>query len=206
MTQSRRKQDSRPGPLFLAGNLALDFLNTRMRVNGKFVDVLQSDQDVLHWLKQAGLAVPTFRPHAARMALLVCARTLRENIRTLVEKRKAGRCGDPSLLNRFLSAAQSHSRLVWNKPRSLNIEKLRRNHTPEAILAPVSEAAADLLATADFTFVKHCQDETCILWFSDRTKSHHRRWCSMRICGNRQKVAAYRRRRRNRARSVSRSR
>jgi predicted RNA-binding Zn ribbon-like protein len=190
----------------LAGHLALDFLNTRMRVNEKIVDVLQRDQDVLHWLKQAGLAVPQFRPHATRKSLLDCARTLRENIRTLVEKRKAGRRGDPSLLNRFLSAAQSHSRLVWDKPRSLKIEKLRRTDTPEAILAPVAEAAADLLATADFTLVKHCEDDTCVLWFSDRTKSHHRRWCSMRICGNRQKVAAYRRRRRGRAGSVSRRR
>jgi predicted RNA-binding Zn ribbon-like protein len=138
------------------------------------------------------------------MSLLDSARTLRENIRSLVEKRKAGRRGNPSLLNHFLSSAQSHSRLVWNKPRSLNIEKVRRKDTPEAILASVAEAAADLLATADFKLVKHCEDDKCVLWFSDRTKSHHRRWCSMRICGNRQKVAAYRRRRRTRAGLVSR--
>ena len=91
--------------MFLAGHLALDFLNTRMRVDGKIVDVLQRDQDVLDWLKQAGLAVPKVGPHAARMSLRDPARTLRENIRSLVEKRKAGQRGDPSVLNRFLSAA-----------------------------------------------------------------------------------------------------
>jgi predicted RNA-binding Zn ribbon-like protein len=203
LTQSQRKRTSQPGPLFLAGHLALDFLNTRMRANGKIVDVLQRDQDVLHWLKQAGLATPTIWPNAARMSLLDSARTLRENIRSLVEKRKAGNRGDPAVLNRFLSAAQSHSRLVWNKARSVTIEKVRRKDTPEAILAPVAEAAADLLASADFKLVKRCADDTCVLWFSDRTKSHHRRWCSMGICGNRQKVAAYRRRLRDRAGSVS---
>lgn len=170
-----------------------------MRVNGKVVDVLQRDQDVSHWLKQAGLPAQKVGPRAARMSLLVSARTLRENIRSLVEKRKAGKRGDPSFLNRFLSGAQSHPRLVWNKPRSPQIEKVRRKDTAEAILAPVAEAAADLLATADFKLVKRCEDDTCVLWFSDRTKSHHRRWCSMEICGNRQKVAAYRRRHRNRA-------
>jgi predicted RNA-binding Zn ribbon-like protein len=36
------------------------------------------------------------------------------------------------------------------------------------------------------------------LWFSDQTKSHQRRWCSMEMCGNRHKVAAYRKRRRSR--------
>jgi predicted RNA-binding Zn ribbon-like protein len=194
LTHSQRKRTSHLGPLFLAGHLALDFLNTRMRVNGKLVDVLQRDQDVLHWLKQAGLAVPKIGPLAAQMYILDSARTLRENIRSLVEKRKAGRRGDPAILNRFLSAAQSHSRLVWNKPRSLKIEKVRRKDTAEAILAPVAEAAADLLATAEFKLVKRCEDETCVLWFSDHTKSHHRRWCSMRLCGNRRKVAAYRRR------------
>ncbi len=203
LTQFQKKHTSQPRPLFLAGHLALDFLNTRMRVDGKIVDVLQRDQDVLDWLKQAGLAVPKVWPHAARMSLRDPARTLRENIRSLVEKRKAGQRGDPSVLNRFLSAAPSHPRLVWDRTRSLQIEKIRRTNSAPAILAPVAEAAADLLATADFKLVKRCEDGACVLWFADRTKSHHRRWCSMEICGNRQKVAAYRRRRRNRAGSKS---
>jgi predicted RNA-binding Zn ribbon-like protein len=204
LTPSQRKRTSQPGPLFLAGHLALDFLNTRMRVDGKLVDVLQRDQEVLGWLKQAGLAAPKIGPRAAQTSLLDSARTLRENIRSLVEKRKAGRRGDPAVLNRFLSAAQSHARLVWNRPSSVTIEKVRRKDTGEAILASVAEAAADLLATADFKLVKRCEDGACVLWFCDRTKSHHRRWCSMGICGNRQKVAAYRRRIRDRAGSKTR--
>jgi predicted RNA-binding Zn ribbon-like protein len=179
----------------------LDFLNTRMRVNGKIVDLLGRDQDVLHWLTQAGLPAPKVVSHATRTSILTYARTLRENIRVLVARRKAGRRADPSVLNRFLAGAQSHPRLVWTKPRSPRLEKVGRNDTAEAILAPVAEAAADLLATADFKLVRRCEGDTCVLWFSDQTKSHHRRWCSMGICGNRQKVAAYRRRHRNRARS-----
>jgi predicted RNA-binding Zn ribbon-like protein len=42
--------------------------------------------------------------------------------------------------------------------------------------------------------VKRFEGEACILWFADQTRSHHRRWCSTKICGNRQKVAAYRKR------------
>jgi predicted RNA-binding Zn ribbon-like protein len=184
--------------VFLAGHLGLDFLNTRMRVNGELVDFFQRDQDVLHWLKLAGLPVPQVAA-GARISLLDSARALRENIRSLVEKRKAGQRGDPSVLNRFLSRAQSHPRLVWNKPRSLKIEKVRQKNTAEAGLGPVAEVAADLLATADFHLVKRCEDETCVLWFSDRTKSHHRRWCSAALCGNRHKVAAYRQRLRDEA-------
>jgi predicted RNA-binding Zn ribbon-like protein len=164
------------------------------------MDLFQRDQDVLHWLKLAGLPVPKAGADVVRISLLDSARTLRENIRSLVEKRKVGQQGDPLVLNRFLSGAQSHPRLVWNKPRSLKIEEIRGTGTAEAILGPVAEAAAELLATADFKLVKRCEDETCVLWFCDHTKSHHRRWCSMALCGNRHKVAAYRRRLRDRAR------
>jgi len=195
-TRSLPKRPAEAGPLFLGGHPALDFLNTRMRVNGELVDFLQRDEDVLHWLKQAGFPSPEMGPDWAALSLLGPARALREAIRSLVEKRKAGKRGDPSILNGFLAAAQGHARLVWSKPRSLKLERMRRQDTPEAILAPVAEAAADLLATADFNLVKRCEDETCVLWFADHTKSHHRRWCSNVLCGNRHKVAAYRRRRR----------
>lgn len=163
-------------------------------MNGEVLDLFQRDEDVIRWLKLAGLSVPEAGAGTVRISLLNSARKLRENIRSLVEKRKAGQRRDPSVLNRFLSEAQSHPRLVWNKPSSLKIEKVRPKNTAEAVLGPVAEAAAELLATADFRLVKRCEDETCVLWFSDNTKSHHRRWCSMVLCGNRHKVAAYRRR------------
>ena len=194
--RTRPRPSAKSRALSLAGHPALDFLNTRMRVNGELVDSLHSDEDVLRWLKQAGLPVAKGRPHRAPMSLVQVARMLRENIRSLVEKRKAGQRGDPSILNRFLTEAQSHPRLVWNKPRSPTIERVRQQDTPARMLAPIAEAAADLLATGDFTLVKRCEDKTCVLWFSDRTKSHHRRWCSPALCGNRHKVAAYRNRRR----------
>jgi predicted RNA-binding Zn ribbon-like protein len=167
-----------------------------MRVNGELVDFLQRDEDVLHWLKRAGLPVARIGPDTTPTSLLGAARRLRENIRSLVEKRKAGERGDPSALNGFLAEAQSHPRLVWNKARVVTIDRVRRQDTPAGILAPVAEAAADLLAAGDFSLVKRCEDATCVLWFSDQTKSHHRRWCSPVLCGNRHKVAAYRKRRR----------
>ena len=182
--------------LFLSGHPALDFLNTRMKVNEDLVDLFESDQDVLHWLKQAGFPVPTVDRGTASLSLLHSARSLRESIRALVEKRKAGKRGDPSILNSFLAASQSYSLLVWNKPGTLTLDTVRRQNTAESILAPVAEAAAHLLTTVNFELVKRCEDETCVLWFTDQTKSHRRRWCSMELCGNRHKVAAYRQRRR----------
>ena len=192
---SKRQVDVRPQ--FLAGDLALDFLNTRTRVGDKLLDLLQTDQDVLAWLKRAGCCAPSVVTNEARLSLLRDARELRENIRLLMERRKAGRRADPSMLNKVLSYAQTHPQLVWKGPRSLTIERVRHQDRPEGILAPIAEAAAVLLATADFNLVRRCEGEGCVLWFYDQTKSHRRRWCSTRICGNRHKVAAYRKRSRN---------
>jgi predicted RNA-binding Zn ribbon-like protein len=182
--------------LFLAGHLALDFLNSREREDDGLADLLQSDEDVLSWLEQAGYPAPDIGHTPRRVHLLSAARTLRESIRSLVEMRKDGKRGNPSVLNHFLATGRSYRQLVWSKSNELKIDTVRKEQTAESILAPVAEAAADLLAMADFALVKRCENTTCGLWFYDQTRSHRRRWCSMQRCGNRHKVAAYRTRRR----------
>lgn len=190
---SKRRTDARPQ--FLAGDLALDFLNTRARVDGELLDLLQTDQDVLAWLEDAGFRTPRVAANRSSLSLLRDARALRESIRLLVENRKAGRRGDPSRLNKFLGYAQSHPRLVWEDPQSPIVQRVRQHDNPESILAPIAEAAAVLLSSVSFALVRRCEGEGCVLWFLDRTKSHRRRWCSTKICGNRHKVAAFRKRR-----------
>ncbi len=183
--------------ILLADHPALDLLNTLPRVNGELVDLFQSDEDVLHWLERAGFCPEGIPLNAPSSSLLHAARTLREALRQLVKKRKAGTRGDLSVLNSFLASAQCQSQLVWGKSHSLTVKRIWQLDTPEQMLAPVAESAADLLATGDFDLVRRCEDESCVLWFYDQTKSHHRRWCSMATCGNRHKVAAYRKRRFN---------
>lgn len=182
-------------PIILADHAALDLLNTRPQVNGKLVDFLQSDADVLCWLSRTGFSVTGAISNAFPSALLDSARILRETIRRLIEKRKSGERGNPSALNAFLAEAQTYPRLIWDNTSSPIIKRMRQQGTPEQMLAPVAESAADLLVTGNFDLVKICEEESCVLWFYDQTKSHHRRWCSMATCGNRNKVAAYRKRR-----------
>src|SRR5689334_10932555 len=127
------KHPAEAAPLFLAGHPALDFLNTRMRRNGQLIDVLQCDEDVSNWLRRAGFPVVAGVPsHFKDRALLNCARSLRENIRLLVDARKAGHRGDVAALNGFLADAESHLQLVWSRPRQLRIEKVRREKSPTA--------------------------------------------------------------------------
>ena len=182
------------GVILLGDHPALDLLNTVSRVEGELVDSLQSDRDVLLWLKRAGWPLEGDLVNLRSSALLHAMRTLREEIRTLVEKRKAGKRLDVGALNAFLAESRSYLELVPNKEGGLRLERQWKQGTSEQVLAPLAESAADLLAHGDFSLVRRCENEECVLWFYDRTRSHHRRWCSMATCGNRHKVAAFRKR------------
>ncbi|MCK6458716.1 MAG: CGNR zinc finger domain-containing protein, partial [Planctomycetes bacterium] len=63
-------------------------------------------------------------------------------------------------------------------------------------LAPVAEAAARLLTGPGGKLVRRCGNPACALYFIDGTRNRSRRWCSMEVCGNRTKVAAWRARHR----------
>jgi predicted RNA-binding Zn ribbon-like protein len=65
---------------------------------------------------------------------------------------------------------------------------------PEDLFTPLAHAAAGLFAEVDRNRLRKCGH--CVLHFYDTSKKGTRRWCSMQLCGNRQKVAAYAARRR----------
>lgn len=181
-------------PYVLADDPVLDMLNTRANVDGQPFEFWQSDADVERWLVRLGWAeeggVPAFEPSA----LLAAAVQLREVVRVLLEQRKAGKQGDPAALNGFLRKAVSHPQLAWPAPGELKLERQRKLQTPERYLSMIAEAAAGLLVDGDFNLIRTCEHPECVLWFYDRTKGHKRRWCSMALCGNRHKVAQFRKR------------
>ncbi|MEO6911793.1 MAG: ABATE domain-containing protein [Edaphobacter sp.] len=177
----------------LAEHPVLDFLNTVVRVDGELVDSLQSDSDVLRWLARAGWPMDEAAVNLRPTLLLEVARALRAAIQGAVEQQKAG-TPNVSILNSFLYDAQSRLKIVTDKGGGLRLERQWSQHTPEQVLAPLMESTAELLVTSDFSLIKRCEDAECVLWFYDRTRSHHRRWCSMARCGTRNKVAAFRKR------------
>ncbi|KRA01594.1 ABATE domain-containing protein [Achromobacter sp. Root565] len=175
----------------LGDHVALDMINTVEQSSAGPVDRWQSDADVAGWLSLAGVAAAQ---GAAPSGLLESARGLRETVRALVAQRKAHAPLALSALNRALAAGGSHLELAPVDDGSLVMSRRYPSQTAAQWLLPVAEAAADLLAHGDFRLVRKCESDTCSLWFYDRTRSHKRRWCSMALCGNRHKVAAFRQR------------
>ncbi|MFI6292156.1 CGNR zinc finger domain-containing protein [Nonomuraea sp. NPDC050790] len=66
----------------------------------------------------------------------------------------------------------------------------------EGPLAIIAAAWATTAATGEWQRLKRCPNHACAWVFWDGTRSRTRRWCSMRVCGNRAKVRAHAERRR----------
>lgn len=182
-------------PLFLADQLALDFVNSAYGLGDAHVEHFRDADGVLDWLRTAGLPAPALDEATGRR-LFDEAVSLRSTARELVEHRKRGERGDPAGLNRLLAKGSRWTELVWADDGLPVVEARQRAELPEALLLPVAESLAKLLADANFELVRKCEAHDCTLWFHDRTKAHHRRWCSQALCGNRMKVAAFRARKR----------
>lgn len=71
----------------------------------------------------------------------------------------------------------------------------------DAVVGHVLAAVRTALEAGTFHRLKVCPADDCLWAFYDRSRNRSRTWCSMEICGNRSKVAAYRTRARGGASS-----
>ena len=180
-----------PAPHFVAGDLALDFINTRFGPAAQRLDVLRDDDSVLQWLRLAG--VQSDAAVRAPKGIGKLARALRDEMERLLTAASAGEAFEAKIVNDVLEAGRPGKALVWDaRVRRPALVERRRNDSSSSLLHSVVVALVQLLTEMDLRHVRHCEAHDCTLLFHDTTKSHQRRWCSMALCGNRMKVAAYR--------------
>ena len=212
---------TRPPPFFIADNPGLDFLNSIAVPVDTKVEWLASGEDLVAWLRQAGL-IPRDVLDALRKSAVpgeldtvaAQARALRDWFKPFVYKhmgrplkRNALRQLEP--LNQLLARDEEFGQIVVHdrvydqehdhgqetrRISGLAWRPQRRWRSPESLLFPIARSLADLVCTEDFTYVRACEGPPCTLLFVDRTRGHARRWCSMAVCGNRAKQAAHRER------------
>lgn len=198
-------QHHRPEPFFIADDTALDFLNSVCTPANEEFEWLASGEDLLDWLLRATLidsAGAADFPAEEMNAAAKEAREFREKFRAVVAN-NVGRDA-PALeekfiddLNALLSRGSDKLEFQRNSapPPSHLLARRWRLQRASDLLAPLATAAARLLASPDFSAVKQCEGPACTLWFRDVSKNQRRRWCTMSICGNRAKAAAFRQRR-----------
>jgi len=181
-------------PFLLGDHQALDFINSKVSPKEYILEFLTDDAAVLRWLQKSDF--PTEGADAAIAAqpgeLTRLAQALREETRKAVFARKTGEVAELATVNALLARGNAYSELSWSAGQAPQRLQRRYVREPADLLVPVAEAIAELLVTPTFALIRKCENPGCSLWFYDRTKSHKRRWCSMSLCGNRMKVAAFR--------------
>jgi predicted RNA-binding Zn ribbon-like protein len=190
--------DWRNGFLFVGNYLALDFLNTRPVMGGQPVEMLPDGEALARWAGAAGLIDDAQVARLGRRwkgrhsaATIQELHRLREDLRRAVLQMEAG--GSPggtfvNEVNRQLRAHPGLDRVVqgvggFDRRKEFDLE------LPEHVFAPLADAIADFVTRVDRSRLRKCK--SCVLHFCDTSKKGTRVWCSMALCGNRSKVAAY---------------
>jgi predicted RNA-binding Zn ribbon-like protein len=199
----RDRNHVRRKPLYFeltAGVLCLDFINTLdARPSGQPKELINSYLDLLHFGEDTKILDPVQVRNlsgscasAPARRVLKQALALREALFAIFSATRGKSPAPPDALdtlNQCLRAAADHSQLVENKRHfSWNfVESL----SYEAILWPIARSGADLLVSDQLQFVRACSAKTCQWFFLDTSKNHRRRWCDMKVCGNRAKVRRF---------------
>jgi len=186
------------------GRLCLDFTNTVSdRGAEQPVERLTSYGDFIAWAQQAGattahaarglLREAAAEPARARQVLADAIR-LREALYRVFDAVSAGRvprAPDLAIVNAAVPAAFEHARLMPARGGFTLAADAGRDDLA-APLTPVVRSAVDLMTSPEIDRVRTCAAATCAWLFLDTTKNRARRWCDMKVCGNREKVRRFR--------------
>jgi predicted RNA-binding Zn ribbon-like protein len=207
MRKATSQSDWKDGFLFVGNQLALDFLNTRPVQDGEPAELLPDFNALLRWFqaaelissREAGSLQREWGESASAERTTEAMRQLRERLRKQVLAwERSGRVQQSTQdeLNKLMAEHPMRTRLTTNG-KSCSAELWFELRQPEDLFAALVHSAAALFATVNRRRVRKCAQ--CVLHFHDTSRKGTRRWCSMQLCGNRLKVAAYAARRHQRA-------
>jgi predicted RNA-binding Zn ribbon-like protein len=115
---------------------------------------------------------------------------LRESLRALLSANNGGEIAEAELTPVREAAERCHYRTTFSPDGHLSIAPVRSDLSGfEARLLLGIERLQSLGA---WPRLKACTDEECQWAFYDTTRNHSRTWCSMDVCGNREKTRRYR--------------
>ncbi|KOX36257.1 hypothetical protein ADL06_05310 [Streptomyces sp. NRRL F-6491] len=152
-------------------------------------DEIATPAGLADWLEGRGLLDgPGTIPDGVHRSYLALRAGIREELGAHV-----GDVPDPDLLAEADRVLAAHPVRVTAHGTLSPSAELPRQRAPLALLAI---AWSELVAAGDAARLKRCAEHTCGWAFWDVSKNRSRRWCSMRVCGNRNKSRAYASRRR----------
>ena len=208
-TGTFRGRPRRSFPDWSGGALCLDFSETLEHQSSKFEkELLNSYQDLVAWGEQMGILdsrqagrlanEAVARPEEAA-GVLDRALALRKVIYNIFSAVAGGRQPaeeDLSAFNSVIGEALDNLRIIPDAD-GFTYGWAERQDALDSVLWPVVWSALDLLTSDRLALVRNCDSPDCSSLFLDTSKNHSRRWCDMKSCGNRAKVARYYNRRKH---------
>jgi predicted RNA-binding Zn ribbon-like protein len=184
------------------GHPALDLVNT---LDWRFRDrepdeLLASYADLLGFVEQCNLLKQRQARQLERDAsvsegerVLSEARQLREALAGIFYAQLDGHdppAGALRTLERLFKQLRERQKLTWDGARCRwNLSGMEDSQDfPLWLLA---RSASKLLLSSDMQMLRSCGDPECGWLFLDTSKNHSRRWCDMKVCGNRMKARRF---------------
>ena len=185
----------------LGGATWINLANTVLMRDGQRIDLLQSRDGVLQWLKGNGLLQGGHPQDADGEAVFGTLLRLRDICAdALSDLRREGRLSDRTFarLEQESDALEVTVRMV----REGGVPRLipEGRSVSDRIVYEVLRSLTDTLAHYPADRIRKCEHDSCVLHFVDTSKGGKRRWCSMELCGNRRKAADFYARKKERAR------
>jgi predicted RNA-binding Zn ribbon-like protein len=184
----------------IAGHPALDLVNTldwRFRDNGP-EELLASYDDLLRFAAQSNLvtgkqirAMLRHSTQAAAASALISCRELREAAAEIFYASVDSQTPPASQIKsieRFFKQAREHQLLSWSGSR---LAWEWAEDGPDLPVWMLSVSTARLMLSDEMRLLRACEKPDCRWLFLDTSKNHSRRWCDMKICGNRMKARRF---------------
>lgn len=192
----------------IGGQLCLDFTNTYTQTEVLHHEYLHRYPDLLAWSGHAGLlsddqaeqldqkAVYDSAMAAAVFDRAIALRGTIYRIFAAVAHQQTPLPADVTALNVWLAEAPGRPQLV-STGAAFTWQWRQDSSALDTMLWPIAWSAADLLTSADLPRVRQCaRSDGCDWLFVDTSKNQSRRWCSMNLCGSRDKMRRYYQRKR----------
>ena len=160
------------------------FVNTRDLEEG--TDSLADPELLTSWIaEQTGEDVGAVNEESLTRLL-----AFRESLRALLRTNNGEQIGEEELSPLREAAERSRYRTTLAPEGQLDLAPARSDLS--GFEARLLLAIERLQSHGAWPRLKACTDEECQWAFYDTTRNHSRTWCSMEVCGNREKTRRYR--------------
>ena len=185
--------------VYRAGELALDYINTQIKVRNIPVDLLESGKDLEQWWREIQ---EKYRPRAVATPegsqqidaqMLAEMKEYRAALRRIFSRIVAGEKPEPvdlDVLNEVL--ASGHEFVKLNETGEFEIGYQVEGEGVATIKFEIARSALTILTGKSLDRLHQCQNERCILYFYDSTKSATRHWCSQSCMNRSRSIRNYR--------------